>query len=67
MIEAITTNIIRCDACNTLLSNEDGYRHIYHKDICEHCMGLLLQKIESEKVLSKEIFDELVDDIKYKI
>ncbi len=67
MIETVTTNVIRCDACNRYLENGDGYRYVFHSDICDECMGLLLQKIESEKILSKEVFDELVDDLKYKI
>ncbi len=67
MIESITTNIIRCDGCGIILSNGDGYRHLYHKDICDHCMGLILQKIESERIITKKVFDELIDDIKYKI
>ncbi len=67
MIESVTTNVVRCDACNLRLEEGDGYRHVFHKDICDKCMGLILQKIESERILSKKEFDGVLDDIKYKI
>ncbi len=67
MIESITTNIIRCDACNRYLEKGDGYRHVFHKDICDECVGLILQKIEAERIITKKEFTDVLDDIRYKI
>ncbi len=66
MIEKITQNIVRCDVCNSLLEEGDGYRHIYQKDICDECLGAILQKIESNRLLSTTDFKDLIDEIKYK-
>ncbi len=67
MIEIMTTNIIRCDLCNCLLEEGDDFTHIFYSDLCNECVGSFLQKIESERIISKEVFDELIDDIKHKI
>ncbi len=66
MIEKITQNIVRCDACNRCLEKGDGYRHVFHSDICDECLGIILQKIESNRLLSTTDFKDLIDEIKYK-
>ncbi len=67
MIETIASNVVRCDCCNLLLETGTSYKHLFQKDVCDKCMGIILQKIESERVMSKEQFNEILDDIRYKI
>ncbi len=67
MIEAITTNIVRCDGCGQLLEKKEPFYHAYHKDLCKNCSGVLLQKIECNQLITKEEFDEIFDDLKHKI
>ncbi len=67
MIEAITTNVVHCDACKRLLENGDGYIHAFQKDICDECVGMLLKKIESDRIITPKEFLELLDDVRYQI
>ncbi len=66
MIETIATNVVRCDVCHKLLEEGDDYKHMFRKDICVLCMESILEKLESERILTLEQFDEAVDVVRYK-
>ncbi len=66
MIEKVTVNNIRCDVCLKVLPNNNQYKHVFQNDVCDDCLGKILQKVESEKILTMDQFKDIIDTIRYK-
>ena len=64
MIEQVTKNIMRCDACNTIITTECA-AHILTKDFCSKCSCDILTEIGNNRLLDVEEFLDLLDDYKH--
>ncbi len=65
MIEQITSNIVRCDACGDIIHGNSPKASLFTKDFCGHCACDILSDIGSKPLLDIEEFLQIVDDYKY--
>lgn len=64
MVEQVTTNVLRCDACHQIISGDAPRASLFTKDFCSQCACEILSDIGKKPILDVEEFLEIVDDYK---